>query len=136
MKLSTIFLLEQEDSKYKVFRALKDFARGKINRYELEDSDDSIYKVVEKKPLGLSEIQIDFENNKLLELLGFDEDDIWFINHLNSAYHSYEFYDTHNTEEGLMDGWDGSKLWDDETWDLVNKISIILNGQELLSDKN
>lgn len=136
MKLSTFFLLEQEDGKYKVFRALKDFARGKINRYELVDSDDSIYKVIETQPKGLSDIIIDFKGDNLLEKLGLDEDDVWFIKGINSAYNNYEFYDTYTTEQSVSDGWDGSKVWDDESWDLVNKLTILLNGKEILGSKD
>lgn len=135
MKLSSIFLTEDNDDKYGVFRALKSYARGKINKWELEDSDESIYKVIENNPRGLSDIIIDFKGDDLLEKLGLNEDDIWFVKSMNSSYSNYEFYDRYSTEQGMMDGWDGSKVWDDESWDLFNKLTILLNGKEILGNK-
>lgn len=136
MRLSDFFLVEDDVERYSVFRALKNYARGKINKRALENSDSKIHKVIEKNPLGLSEIIIDFEGDTLLEKLGLQDDDVWFVRSMNSSYHNYEFYDFDSTEQSLTDGWDGSKVWDDETWDLVNKLSILLNNTEVLGNKD
>jgi hypothetical protein len=86
-------------------KALRKFSRGLINSRELEDSDDSIYKVKPSEPLGQSTIIIDFgDDAKFFKSLDISEDDQWFLNGINSHY-SYEFMDSYQVEQDFKEGY-------------------------------
>ena len=87
-------------------KALRKFSRGLIDSRELEDSDDSIYKVKPSEPLGQSTIIIDFDNDeKFFKSLDISEDDQWFLNGINSHYGSYEFMDSYQVEQDFKEGY-------------------------------
>ena len=72
--------------------ALKDYVKGKINKWELEDSDPEIYHVIEDKSnRGQSVIKLGFNDDKFWEKVGLHEDDVWFMKMLKSDYSDYEF---------------------------------------------
>jgi hypothetical protein len=87
-------------------KALRNFSRGKIDYRELEDSDDAILKVKPSDPLGQSTIVIDFDTDeKFFKALDISEDDLWFLNSINSSYSSYEFLDSYQVEQDFKEGY-------------------------------
>ena len=84
---------------------LREFTRGKIDRYDLQNSDESI-SVRPSNPLGMSEIIIDFEQDKdFFSLLDLSDDDIWFEGMVNSPYNDYDFMDYRQMVDDFMEGY-------------------------------
>lgn len=84
---------------------LREFTRGKIDRYDLQNSDESI-SVRPSNPLGMSEIIIDFEKDKdFFSLLDLSDDDIWFEGMVNSPYNDYDFMDYRQMVDDFMEGY-------------------------------
>ena len=87
-------------------KSLREFTRGKIDYRELEDSDESILKVRPSDPLGQSTIVINFdEDEKFFKALDISEDDLWFLNAINSHYNSYDFMDSYQIELDFKEGY-------------------------------
>ena len=87
-------------------KALRNFSKGKIDSRELEDSDEAILKVKPSDPLGQSTIVIDFdEDEKFFKSLDISEDDLWFLNAINSHYNSYDFMDSYQIEQDFKEGY-------------------------------
>jgi hypothetical protein len=87
-------------------KALRNFSKGKIDYRELEDSDESILKVKTSNPPGQSTIVIDFdEDEKFFKALDISEDDLWFLNAINSHYNSYDFMDSYQIEQDFKEGY-------------------------------
>jgi hypothetical protein len=87
-------------------KALRNFSKGKIDSRELEDSDDSILKVKLSDPPGQSTIVINFdEDEKFFKALDISEDDLWFLNAINSHYNSYDFMDSYQIEQDFKEGY-------------------------------
>lgn len=84
---------------------LREFTRGKIDRYDLQNSDESI-SVRPSNPLGMSEIIIDFEQDKdFFSLLDLSDDDVWFEGMVNSPYNDYDFMDYRQMVDDFMEGY-------------------------------
>jgi hypothetical protein len=84
---------------------LRNFSKGRINKDDLYRLDDSIDYIDVKEPLGQSVITIKFNDNKeLFEDIDMDEDDVWFMQALNS-YNGYEFMDSYQVEQDFTDGY-------------------------------
>lgn len=121
------------------FFALKNFAKGKISKYDLMDSDPLISSISENpNNPGQSIIQIRFDDNsEFLKFLGLHEDDVWFAIRVDSSYDSYDYVDSYTAKEDFMSG-DGF-LWDlnDENRELLNKISKLIGlGNFNFEDEN
>lgn len=87
-------------------KALRNFSKGKIDSRELEDSDDAILKVKLSDPPGQSTIVINFdEDEKFFKALDISEDDLWFLNVINSHYNSYDFMDSYQIEQDFKEGY-------------------------------
>ena len=87
-------------------KALRNFSKGKIDSRELEDSDEAILKVKPSDPLGQSTIVIDFDKDeKFFKSLDISEDDLWFLNAINSHYNSYDFMDSYQIEQDFKEGY-------------------------------
>ena len=87
-------------------KSLREFTRGKIDYRELEDSDESILKVKPSDPPGQSTIVINFdEDEKFFKALDISEDDLWFLNAINSHYNSYDFMDSYQIEQDFKEGY-------------------------------
>ena len=87
-------------------KALRNFSKGKIDSRELEDSDDAILKVKLSDPPGQSTIVINFdEDEKFFKALDISEDDLWFLNAINSHYNSYDFMDSYQIEQDFKEGY-------------------------------
>ncbi len=106
------------------FISLRKFAKGKIGKQELYESDPLISKVREESNERVkSEVYLEFENSgELLRILGLNDDDIWFYNAVNS-YDSYELYDHHSASEDFENGYGLWYYLDDENIETLEKIS-------------
>ena len=84
---------------------LRNFSKGRINKDDLYRLDDSIDYIDVKEPLGQSVITIKFNDDKeLLEDIDMDEQDVWFMQALNS-YNGYEFMDSYQVEQDFKEGY-------------------------------
>ena len=110
------------------FIALRDYVKGKIDSYDLRDSDDLIYRVKENQQnRGQSEVVISFNNEEeFLKFLGLHEDDIWFYQSINSHYSDYEFMDSYSVKEDFENGWGLYFALDDENKKKLADISRII----------
>jgi hypothetical protein len=88
----------------KFLKTLRDFVRGKVSSGDLEDSDDAILNVKVGDPLGQSIITIDFgSDEKVYNSMDLSDDDIWFLNAMNSYYSDYNFIDSYQIEIDFKD---------------------------------
>jgi hypothetical protein len=96
---------EENNPEMNTLLGLRAFSKGQISKDELYGLDDTIYDIYQKQPLGQSIITIQFEDDKeLFKELDIDEQDIWFMNALNS-YNSYEFMDSYQVEQDFKEGY-------------------------------
>jgi hypothetical protein len=86
--------------------ALKDYFKGKIQKWELEDSDPDIYHVREDRTnRGQSIVKLGFNDDKFWERVGLHEDDVWFMKVVNSHYSDYDFIDSYSIKEDFENGY-------------------------------
>lgn len=91
---------------YDTFMALKDYFKGKIQKWELEDSDPDIYHVREDRTnRGQSIVKLGFNDDKFWERVGLHEDDVWFMKVVNSHYSDYDFIDSYSIKEDFENGY-------------------------------
>lgn len=91
---------------YDTFMALRDYVKGKISKYELEDSDPEIYYVSENNSnRGQSTIKLGFNDDKFWKRVGLSDDDAWFMRVINSPYSDYEFMDWYSVMEDFKNGY-------------------------------
>jgi hypothetical protein len=121
---------EEEPNKNLVI-GLRNFAKGRISKDELYRIDDSIYDIYQKEPLGQSVITIRFEDEKeLLKDIDIDEQDIWFMNLLNS-YQGYDFMESYQIEQDFIEGYGIYYDLNDENTETLKTIAnIILPNKE------
>jgi hypothetical protein len=106
---------------------LKEYSRGKIDVYELRESDSSISRVKQYIPPGQSEIVIEYgDDNEFLSQLDLDDDDIWFLNVMTSSYSDYEFMDIYTVQEDFKNGYIFSYELDEENRETFKKIAEIV----------
>jgi hypothetical protein len=110
------------------FIALRDYIKGKIDSYDLKESDDLIYRIKENQQnRGQSGVVISFNNEEeFLKFLGLHEDDIWFYQVINSPYNDYEFMDSYSVKEDFENGWGLYFSLDDENKEKLADISRII----------
>lgn len=115
------------------FFAIKNFARGKISKYQLMDADPFIDYVYEdyRNP-AQSKVTLKFlDEQKFLKLLGLNDDDIWAAIRLGSRYDPYEYYDSYQTKDDFYEGYGPWNYLNDSNQELVNKISKLLGIGEI-----
>ena len=119
-------------------KALRNFSKGKIDYRELEDSDESILKVKPSDPPGQSTIVIDFdEDEKFFKALDISEDDLWFLNAINSHYNSYDFMDSYQIEQDFKEGYIiYSELNKENKSKLKDIAELILPEEEFIIDND
>lgn len=112
--------------------SLRQFVRGQISSRDLEDSDDAILKVKDGNPLGQSIITIDFkEDEKVFNAMDLSDDDIWFLNMMNSYYSDYNFMDSYQVESDFKEGYNVYPDLDKENKEKLKQIaSIIIPNKE------
>lgn len=105
--------------------ALRNFVRGKISAWDLEEEDPLIRDVsVNRHNIGLSKVRIEFDNEEsFLDLLNLSEDDIWFYSTVMSHYSDYEFLDYNMAQDEFDEGYGPWHYFDDDNKKLLNQIS-------------
>ena len=113
-------------------KKLREFTRGKASVKDLEESDSSILEVIPADPLGQSKIIFDFNNDEnFFKMLDLSEDDVWFLNVMNSHYSDYEFIDSYTVEEDFKEGYIIYGELTDENVEKLKQISeVILPSKE------
>lgn len=116
----------------KFLKTLRDFVRGRVSSRDLEDSDDGILNVNDGNPLGQSIITIDFgSDEKVYNAMDLSDDDIWFLNAVNSYYSDYNFMDSYQVESDFKDGYILYQDLDKENREKIKQIaSIIIPNKE------
>lgn len=108
------------------FTALRNYAKRKITKDELLDSDKLFSYIREDRsmPPGQSIIDIEFNNQQdFLEALGMRDDDIWFYQMMTGPYSEYEFLDHYSAIEDFMEGYGFYYTLDEENKELLSEIS-------------
>lgn len=106
------------------FFALRNFAKGKIDRFQLEESDPLIYDVRPRENLGQSIVELRFKDeDTFLRYLNLSEDDAWFVRMMSSTYNDYEFFDSYSIREDFQMGYGPWYYFNDENKELLEKIS-------------
>lgn len=131
---------EEVENEMPFFEALRKFARGQITFAQLKEVDESnlLVAVDVEQPLGSSVLHLRFDDDeKLLEAINVDENDIWFLNSVFSSYSSYEFYDYYTIESDFEEGYIVFyDLDDDSKHDLEEIAKLLLNEKfDLDNDK-
>lgn len=117
---------EDENASDNFIDALKKFSRGQIDKYELQDMDDSI-TVFNGSPLGTSEVVVEFENdNELFKVIGLSEDDIWFEGMVNSTYNNWEFTEFRQTLDDFLEGYGILSYFNQENNEKLKLISDLI----------
>jgi hypothetical protein len=109
-----------------VFKKLRQYAKGKIDTRTLINSDDLIYSVNEnRESLGDSTIVLSFEEDEdLYKILDFNDDDIWFLNVIDSR--DYEFTDSDRMWEDNKEGYGIFRWFNDSNTNKLREISQIV----------
>jgi hypothetical protein len=109
-----------------VFKKLRQYAKGKIDTRTLINSDDLIYSVDEnRKSPGDSKIVLSFEEDEdLYKILDFNDDDIWFLNVIDSR--DYEFTDSDRMWEDNKEGYGIFRWFNDSNTNKLREISQIV----------
>jgi hypothetical protein len=112
----------------KTFASLRDYAKGKISKDELLESDDLFsYMKEDRTTPGQSVMYVEFNNyEEFLKTFGFSEDDIWFYLQITSPYSSYEFYDYYSSVDQFIDGYGIYDVLDDDNTELLEKIGRMI----------
>lgn len=110
------------------FIALRNYVKGKISSYELEDADELFSEVREdRQNRGQSKISIEFDTEEeFLRHMGIGDDDNWFYRVVNSPYTNYEFLDWYSAKEDFENGWGLYYLLDEENKEKLSRISRII----------
>lgn len=118
------------------FLALRNYLKGKISQYELMDSDKLIDRVKENRTSnGLSNIIIEFDSfDEMGEIIGLNEDDIYFYNIISNPHSSYELYDSYYASDDFEQGYGPWSYFDSENIELIEKIAKYYLNQGFDSD--
>jgi hypothetical protein len=123
---------------FDTFMALRDYVKGKISRYELEDSDPNIYHVREDRSnRGMSVVKLGFNDDKFWKTVGLGEDDVWFLKMITSSYSDYEFMDSYTIEDEFNQGYVVYGDLNEENKKKLKEIAeLILPGEEFDLDND
>lgn len=121
------------------FKALRNYAKGNITKYELLDSEKlfSHVREVGDKP-GQTVISIEFDDEEqFLKSIGLSEDDVYFYQAMNSPYTDYDFYDHYSSTDQFMEGYGIYDVMDDDNIELLSQIgrSILPMKFDMKNDK-
>lgn len=109
------------------FIGLRNYVKGKISDYELEESDDLISSVSERQNRGQSEVSVEFDSEEdFLRAIGIHDDDIWFYRVINSSYSDYEFIDWYTAKDDFENGYGVYYELDDDNIEKLSKISKMI----------
>lgn len=113
-------------------KALRQFSRGLISKYDLEEYDDTLTVSRVKTPLGQSVITIDFENDEeFFDILDLYDGDRYILNAIYS-YHGYDLHDSYTIAQDAGEGYLNFLYnFDDDNMETFTKIAnILLPGEE------
>lgn len=124
---------------FDTFMSLRNFSRGKISAYELEDSDPNIYNVkTDKSNLGQSVVKIEFkDDDEFLKVIDLNDDDMWFVRMINSYYSDYEFMDWYAVTNDFTEGYIIYGELDEDNIEKLRQIANVIYSKKFdLSDEN
>ena len=107
------------------FAALRNYAKGKIDAYQLMDADKLFDSIKENyRYPAESIIRIDFNSKEdLLKTLGLADEDLYFYFDVTSPYNSYEFIDGYSAQEEFSDGYGFYNYLDEENMITLSQIA-------------
>jgi hypothetical protein len=113
---------------YDTFKALKNYARGKISKDELLSSDKLFsYMREDRSTPGQSVVSIEFNNQaEFLKSFGLSDDDAWFYQVITGPYSDYEFHDYYSSVDQFMEGYGIYDVLDDDNTELLKKIGSLI----------
>jgi hypothetical protein len=110
-----------------LLKTLRGYVRRKVSSTGLENSDDGIYSLDEREPLGQSLITIQFDTDEqFFNSLDLSDDDIWFLNAIESHYSGYEFMDRYSIEDDFKNGYIIFYDFDKENQEKLQEIASVL----------
>jgi len=118
-----------------IFKKLKQFAKGKIDKNTLAHSDELIYDLKQNNSsLGDSTLILRFdEDEDLFNILDLSDDDIWFLNVISSR--DYEFIDGDKMWDDNKEGYGIFRWFNNENLEKLKQISqIVFPGREFQND--
>jgi hypothetical protein len=120
-----------------LFKLLVGYAKGKVLKQDIYSTEEMIRSIKDGKPLGSSEVIIDFENdNDFYNVVGIDDEDENFIGSVFSSYDSWEFEDRYQTEESFREGYAIYDHLDEENVEKLSFISSLILSDESFDLKN
>lgn len=139
MKKSLLHIFEDEQEQQdNIQKLLSNYVKGKISKYQLEESDNFINWVWEKYQRGTSLIQFNISESDFLESLDLSEEDIWVYNMLNNTYDSWEFNDFRTLEDDFKEGYSFLyDFFDEDNMEILKEIAkaVMPGVQFQLSDE-
>lgn len=125
--VNKVILREQDEEPEKeqnLLIALRNLAKGKIDKNELYRIDDTIEEIRVKNPLGQSLITIKLgDKDDFLEKIGLSEDDVWFRRIL-FGYDGYDFVDSYQILEDFKEGYIFEYELNEENLDALKSIAL------------
>lgn len=120
------------------FFSLRNFVKGKIDKWELEASHPLIYNVrLDKENIAQSEIILDWDSfDKFGKVIGLNEEDSWFYSIVNSRYSEYEAYDSYQSREDFLQGFGPWYDINEENIKLLERISRYMSKKFDFSDED
>lgn len=126
------FILEEDDD-LTLFKALRLYTRGKLNKDSLERYDNHIYRISRASNPAQSEITFDFDDDeKLFELLGLDDDDGWFARLVISSQGDIDIESYESIWDDFIQGY-GSVFYNfnEENMKKLQEISVMIIGKKI-----
>lgn len=119
-----------------IFKKLVRYAKGKIDKNALEHSDELIHDIKENREVpGESIILLRFdEDEELFKILDLSDDDIWFLNVINSR--DYEFTDGDRMYEDNKEGYGIFRWFNGENMQKLRDISRVVLPNEEFNEQN
>jgi hypothetical protein len=110
-------------------KSLINYVKDNGTKDDIYDSDSSIYHIDTKKPLGKTEITVDFEgDDPFLDAIGLGDDDKYFLN--NISFGDYDLFDYYNLKDDFKDGYIIYGDLDEENVEKLKYISsVLLSGE-------
>jgi len=112
-----------------LFKVLLDYAKGNALRSDVLSAEEMIRNVIPDKPLGKSQVIIDFESDEnFFSLIGVDEDDSNFAGWVTSTGNSWDFTDSYQVMEDFKEGYNVYGDIDEENMEKLKLISTLIMG--------
>ena len=112
-----------------LLRVLVNYAKGNALRSDVLSAEEMIRNIIPDKPLGKSELIIDFEKDvDFFSLIGVDENDANFASWVTSSHDSWDFTDSYQVMEDFKEGYNVYGDIDKENMEKLNLISTLIMG--------